>query len=95
MFINKAENGKNNKSGEKIKELRLKMQPKTSQRMLSDMLVEMGLQITKNTIQKIESGERFVTDLELQYFKVIFGVSYEELLGPDPVAPVKKTQKSR
>lgn len=95
MFVNKASNGRNNACGERIRKLRLKMNPKTSQRMLADMLMEMGLQVTKNTIQKIESGERFVTDVELKYFKAVFGVTYEDLVGPDLVFPVKKKAKRK
>lgn len=95
MFTNKADNGRNNNCGEKIKNLRLKMKPKTSQRALADMLIEMGLQVNKNTIQKIETGERFVTDVELKYFKALFGVTYEDLLGPELVFPVKKKEKRK
>ena len=36
-----------------------------------------------NAIQRIESGKRFVTDIELRYFAKVLNVSYEELLSED------------
>ena len=65
MFKNKATNGKNNLCGSKIAELRKNHLPKMSQRMLSEELQLKGLDIDKNAIQRIESGQRFVTDIEL------------------------------
>ena len=37
----------------------------------------------KNAIQRIESGDRFVTDIELKVFAAFFGVSTDELLRTD------------
>ena len=34
----------------------------------------------KNAIQRIESGERFITDIELKVFANYFGVTADELL---------------
>ena len=34
----------------------------------------------KNAIQRIESGQRFVTDIELIALKKVLNVSFEELL---------------
>ena len=42
------------------------MAKKTSQRMLAYLLQMKGLDVDKNAIQRIESGERFVTDIELK-----------------------------
>lgn len=78
MFINKAENGKNNICGEKIASLRTKC--KISQRKLADILQLKGLDIDKNAVQRIEAGKRFVTDIELVYFAEVFDVTFEELL---------------
>ncbi|MEG1778638.1 MAG: helix-turn-helix transcriptional regulator, partial [Oscillospiraceae bacterium] len=39
-----------------------------------------GLDFDKNAIQRIESGKRFVTDIELVGFCKIFNVSADELL---------------
>ena len=38
------------------------------------------IDVDKNAIQRIESGQRFVTDIELVALKTIFNVTYEELL---------------
>ncbi len=34
----------------------------------------------KNAIQRIESGARFITDIELKTFAKVLDVSFEELL---------------
>ena len=39
-----------------------------------------GLDIDKNAVQRIESGKRFVTDIELKVIAKVLGVSYRELL---------------
>ncbi len=80
MYKNKAQTGKNNISGHNIAHLRKNLIPKTSQRALADKLQLEGLELDKNAIQRIESGQRFVTDIELKYFAKILNVSYEELL---------------
>ena len=54
-----------------------------SQKHLADMLQLKGLDLDKNAIQRIESGKRFVTDIELRYFAKVLNVSYEALLDPD------------
>mgnify|MGYP003223841744 CR=1 FL=1 len=46
-------------------------------------LRDQGLDLDKNAIQRIESGKRFVTDIELRYFAKVLNVSYEELLSED------------
>ena len=79
MFINKANNGRNNICGEQIANLRLAR--KLSQRQLADMLQLQGLDVDKNAIQRIEAGKRFVTDIELIYFSQVLGVSYDVLLN--------------
>lgn len=80
MYKNKAENGRNNISGLKIKELRLAMSPKVSQRKFADMLQLQGLDLDKNAIQRIESGERFITDIELKAFAELLNTSCDFLL---------------
>lgn len=80
MFKNKSNEGRNNVCGKRIAELRKGRTPKTSQRMLADMLQLGGLDIDKNAVQKIESGERFVTDIELKVIAKVLEVSYTELL---------------
>lgn len=39
-----------------------------------------GIDLSKNAIQQIESGERFVTDIELKSFANFFKVSSDTLL---------------
>lgn len=38
------------------------------QRMLADQLQLIGIDLDKNAVQKIESGKRFVTDIEIVAF---------------------------
>lgn len=80
MYKNKAENGGNNICDQRIKEIRENLPEKTSQRKLADMLQMAGLDIDKNAVQRIESGKRFVTDIELKVIAEVLGVSYQELL---------------
>ncbi len=56
------------------------MSPKVSQRELADRLQIIGLDIDKNAVQRIESGHRFVTDIELAAFARVFDVSVDALL---------------
>ena len=39
-----------------------------------------GIELDKNAIQRIESGERFVTDIELKTFAKVLNVSCSDLL---------------
>ena len=79
MFKNKV-NGRNNVCGIKIKELRTAITPRFSQRMLADKLQLVGIDVDKNAVQRIEGGQRFVTDIELRAIADIFGVTVDELL---------------
>ena len=80
MFINRAKDGKNNLCGRTISRLR-KLRG-ISQRELADQMQLLGLDIDKNAVQRIESGQRFVTDIELKLFSDHFEVSSDELLSP-------------
>lgn len=80
MYKNKAPDGSNNLCGKRIKMFRKQLPEKTSQKQFSDMLQIAGLDIDKNAIQRIESGDRFVTDIELKVIARALGVSYQELL---------------
>lgn len=79
MFINKADNGKNNICGEFVAVKR--KEKGYSQRILADNLQILGLDVDKNAIQRIESGQRFVTDIELIYLSKALGVTVEYLLN--------------
>ena len=50
MYKNKSSTGFNNICGQKIKELRLQLPEKTSQRKFADMLQIHGLDVDKNAI---------------------------------------------
>lgn len=80
MFKNKSKTGRNNICGEKIYILRKQHIPKMSQRILAEQLQIKGIDVDKNAIQRIESGERFVTDIELKVLAEIFDISCDELL---------------
>ena len=67
MFINKTKDGKNNLCGPRITALR------KQQRLSQDL--------DKNAIQRIESGQRFVTDIELCVFCRFFHIRADVLLG--------------
>ena len=81
MFKNKSLTGKNNICGEKVYEIRKKQNQKMSQRQLAEKLQILGIDVDKNAIQRIESGQRFVTDLELLAISKVFNVSLNELIG--------------
>lgn len=79
MYKNKSEHGLNNICGQKKRKLRLEMK-NVSQRKLADMLQVQGLDIDKNAIQRMESGKRFITDIELKALAKVLKVTYAELL---------------
>lgn len=78
MFINKADNGRNNICGLQV--ARLRKEQRKSQRELADALQLLGLDVDKNAIQRIEAGKRFVTDIEFKYLAQVLKVPYETLL---------------
>ena len=78
MFINKASDGSNNICGRNITIFRKEL--KISQRQFADLLQLNGLDIDKNAIQRIEAGQRFVTDIELTVISKVLNKSYSELL---------------
>ncbi|MBQ9991618.1 MAG: helix-turn-helix transcriptional regulator [Lachnospiraceae bacterium] len=79
MFKNKNDLS-NNLCGENIKRIRQAKFPGLSQRGLAEKLQLAGIDLDKNAIQRIESGKRFVTDIELVAFSRILEVSLEELI---------------
>lgn len=81
MFKNKAKNGRNNICGQKIYELRKNSIQKMSQRMLAERLQLEGIDVDKNAVQRIESGQRFVTDIEIIALCKIFDISSDYLLS--------------
>lgn len=79
MFKARTADGRNNITGIKMKELRKAL--KISQRELSDRLQVVGLDIDKNAVQRIESGQRFVTDIEILAIAKCFNVTIHNFLN--------------
>ena len=52
---------------------------KLSQKKLSDRLQLAGLDVDKNAVQRMESGQRFITDIELKFLSQVLKKSYDEL----------------
>jgi transcriptional regulator with XRE-family HTH domain len=80
MFKIKAGNGTNNLCGKNLKALRNKCKPPLSQRKLAEKLQIMGYDVDHHFIRRVETGERFVTDIEIKILAEALGVSYAELL---------------
>ncbi len=80
MYKNRNQDGTCNLCGKKITALRKSMNPKVSQNKLAKKLQLIGIDLDKNAIQRIESGKRFVTDIELNAFAKIFCVTVDALL---------------
>ena len=78
MFSNRTEDGRNNIAGIKVAELRKNL--RISQRELADRLQINGLDIDKNAVQRMESGQRFITDIEVVALAKVLSVTIEELL---------------
>lgn len=78
MFKNKNTDDSLNLCGKKIALLRKEL--KLSQRALADKLQLEGIDLSKNAIQQIESGQRFVTDIELKALSSAFEVPTDDLL---------------
>lgn len=78
MFKNKNTDGTLNACGKQI--MALRKEKKLSQRALADDMQLMGIDLGKNAIQQIESGERFVTDIELRAFASYFAVAADDLI---------------
>lgn len=71
-------NGKLNAIGSTIKEYRIKN--KMTQKLLSEKLQLYGIDLNKNSLQKIERGDRIIKEYELAVFSIIFNVTTDELL---------------
>ncbi|MCI8970997.1 MAG: helix-turn-helix transcriptional regulator [Oscillibacter sp.] len=80
MYKNRAPSGRHNLCGSWVAALRKAKVPRLSQRGLADLLQLGGLDVDKNAVQRIESGQRFVTDIELKALAQALGVAVEDLL---------------
>lgn len=83
MFKNKAEDGLNNICGPKIKQFRKQVNRKLSQRQFAELLQIAGVDLEKNAIQQMESGKRFITDIELRTIAKVLHVTYADLLDEE------------
>ena len=79
MFINKTESGQNNICGGNIAKYRKELG--LSQRTFAEQLQMLGLQIEKNAIQRMESGKRFITDIEMVHIARVLEKSFDQLFG--------------
>lgn len=77
LFINKSTSGRNNICGINIAKFRKELN--ISQRELADRLQLAGLDVDKNAVQRMESGQRFITDIEMSYISQVLHRSLEEL----------------
>lgn len=80
MYKNRASDGRYNICGRRVAALRKAKSPKLSQRGFADLLQLSGLDVDKNAVQRIESGQRFVTDIELKAIARVLDVTMEDLL---------------
>ena len=78
MFKNQA-NGRKNLLGIKMREIRKARG--ISQRQVADDLAELGLVVDKNAVQRMESGQRFITDIELITISNYLDIPVNELLA--------------
>lgn len=72
-------NGRLNVTSKKIKELRMKNNLSLSE--LSTKLALMGIDISKPSLHKLETGKRILKDYELCGLAQVFHVPLEELLS--------------
>lgn len=78
MFKNQA-NGRKNLIGIKMREVRKSRG--ISQRQVADDLAELGLIVDKNAVQRMESGQRFITDIELITIAKYLEIPVNELIA--------------
>lgn len=67
--------------GERVKQARLRRKPPLTQDELSGRLAQLGANIDRAGISKIEIGARCVLDYEVKAFAKALGVSVGWLLG--------------
>lgn len=73
--------GQKNISGDRIHQVRTTK--RISQADLAARMQVNGVQIEREAISKIETGDRFVTDYELMVFSEILGVTMDWLTGKE------------
>jgi len=93
MYKNRPKGGRNNIAGVNIERLRHGLyseatQRGPSQREFAEMLQRAGVDLDKNAIQRIESGKRFITDIELKALAKVLHVTYDQLLKEEEDEPL-------
>ena len=56
------------------------MNPPLSQRKLAQRLQVMGYDVDHYMIRRVETGERYVTDIEIKALAEALGVTYQDLI---------------
>ena len=80
MFKLKAPDGTNNLCGKNLARLRAEHNPPLSQRKLAQLLQIQGYDVDNHFIRRVELGQRFVTDIELEILSGILNVRIEDLI---------------
>mgnify|MGYP000978785434 FL=1 len=80
MFKLKSPDGKNNLCGNNVVKIRKNMNPPLSQRKLAQRLQVMGYDVDHYMIRRVETGERYVTDIEIKALAEALGVTYQDLI---------------
>lgn len=75
-----TKDGLKNLCGDNIGILRCSAVPQISQQKLSERLQAMGIDLTEKDIQRIEMGQQFVSDIELEGLAKALGVTLSELV---------------
>lgn len=92
MFKTKSPIGLNNLCGKNLKRIRLSKKPPLSQRKLAQILQVMGYDLDHHFIRRVETGERYVTDIELEILSKTLHVSIEELIKAPNESPTTKNR---
>ena len=80
MFITRYKS-RNNICGLKMAEFRKNARPFMSQIKMAKLLTEAGMECDRHVIRRIEDGERFVTDIELNFIATVLGIGIDALLS--------------
>lgn len=79
MFKSVNDDGSKNICGKNV--ARFRKEINISQNELAHKLQLEGIEVEKNSVQRLEAGQRFVTDIEVIAFAKVFNKSIEEILG--------------
>ncbi|MBQ9429014.1 MAG: helix-turn-helix transcriptional regulator [Clostridia bacterium] len=80
MFKIKASDGKNNICGARLAEIRKAQN--LSQRALAKKMQLLGYDVDHYFIRRVENGERFVTDIDLQIFCAALDIGLSDIFSP-------------